>query len=64
MRTETQIELLSMVDELHREAATALGWKAHTEKHFPWRQHDARIYAERAQAALQAAAHLIQEMGV
>jgi hypothetical protein len=27
---------------------------------FPWRRHDARIYRERAQVALQAAAHLIE----
>jgi hypothetical protein len=62
MSTATRTALEAQIDELHEEAANALAWKAHVEAAYPWRRHDSRIYAERAQVALQAARHLMEEL--
>lgn len=62
MTQRTRTELESMIDELHREAARELALAADSEARFPWRRHDARIYRERAEVALQSVKHLEQEL--
>lgn len=60
MSTQTQNGIESIVDELHRSAARNIALKNQSEMDFPWRQHDARIYRERAEADLAAARHLME----
>jgi hypothetical protein len=60
MTTATAQTISEMIDELHRDAARNLALAFDSEARFPWRRHDPRIYRERAQVALQAAAHLME----
>jgi hypothetical protein len=62
MSTEVAKTIEEMIDELHREAATAIAQAADSQARFPHRRHDVRIYRERAEAALQAVKHLEGEL--
>lgn len=62
MSTEVAQTIESIIDELHREAATALAMAKYIHHEKCWRVHDERIYTERAEAALQAVAHLGGEL--
>lgn len=57
MTTQAIIEFI--IDGLHRDAAMNIALAERSPQH---RRHDARIYKERAQAALQAVAHLEGEL--
>lgn len=59
MSTETRRNVEAVIDELHRDAARNIALAERSPKH---RRHDARIYRERAEAALQAVAHLVGEL--
>ena len=62
MSTETRQSVEEIIAELLRDAAMNLALKADSEARYPWRRHDARIYAERAEAALRAVKHLEGEL--
>ena len=62
MSTQTRKSLEEVIDELHREAATALAMAAYVKREKPWLRHDERTYTERAEAALQAVKHLEKEL--
>ena len=60
MSTAVAKTIEETIEELIREAAMNWALKADSEARFPWRQHDARIYAERADAAQEAAKALLE----
>jgi hypothetical protein len=62
MSTETRKSLDEVIDELHRSAARNIALANDSEARYPWRRHDVRIYRERAQMDLLAAAHLMEEL--
>lgn len=62
MSQKTRTELEALIDELHREVAMNIALCNDTQHRFPWRRHDARIYRERAEVALQSATHLAAEL--
>lgn len=64
MSTETKRSLEDIIDELHREAATALAELAYQKEQFPWRKdvQPGGVYEKRAEAALAAVAHLVGAM--
>ncbi len=61
MSTKTQTGIQAIIDELHRSAARNIALAVDSEARFPWREHDVRIYKERAQKDIDAAALLIEE---
>ena len=64
MSEETIKSLEEIIHELHNEAATALAMVEYVKTEKPWLRHDERIYRERAETALTAVQHLLEEMGV
>ena len=62
MTQRTRTELESLIDELHREAATALAMAKYIRHEKCWRVHDEHIYNERAEECLQAVKHLEVEL--
>ena len=48
MSTTTRDGLEEVITALHREAATALAWRAEVKSRYPWCRHEERIYKERA----------------